>query len=393
MLSRTGYRLSFVTKLEDAYEAERGPARDRSICKYLLLSLAVNLFCLLSDAQTGRHVCTLAFLLRVGLFFPITSGAIFCLCKMRSPKVKGLAAILPLIVDTAIVVLLSRLVSQPFTDRYLLGAMVGIFAQTLIAPVPFWPAVLGVIASACVFCVLSLTPWASQWHTPVSPDLPIFVCVLGFSTLYERYRRERAERKDFLLSEANRLRVEEMKRVNDHLERLSSLDSLTGVFNRRYLDAALTRLWKVASAHERWIGVLMVDIDHFKAVNDTAGHRHGDFCLEHVAQTLQQTVRAGIDTVARYGGEEFVAILPDADQAETLDVGERVRASIEALGIQGAPGCVVTVSIGSAAMQGGTQAITLERFIETADRALYDAKHRGRNRLVYRLPEVETCLT
>jgi diguanylate cyclase (GGDEF)-like protein len=206
--------------------------------------------------------------------------------------------------------------------------------------------------------------------------------------LYERYNREAASRREFLLSELNRIRTEDILRMNAHLDRLSSLDGLTGVFNRRYLDIALARLSKVAAENHRWISVLMIDIDNFKSLNDSAGHQYGDFCLEQVAQLLQHGVRAGVDTVARYGGEEFVAILPDADECVAAEIGERLRESIESAALPGASGLVVTISIGVAALLGTAgEKVTVQHLIASADEALYQAKRSGRNRVICKVSE------
>jgi diguanylate cyclase (GGDEF)-like protein len=178
--------------------------------------------------------------------------------------------------------------------------------------------------------------------------------------------------------------MEDILRMNSHLDRLSSMDALTGVFNRRYLNSALARLCDVAADKQRWIGILMIDIDHFKSINDTAGHQHGDYCLEQVAQVLQQSVRAGVDTVARYGGEEFIAILPDADEGQALVIGERIRQSIEAAGLPAAQGRVVTISAGATAVRGeeGSR-FSADDLVAIADSALYTAKKSGRNRVIY----------
>jgi len=136
--------------------------------------------------------------------------------------------------------------------------------------------------------------------------------------------------------------------------------------------------------NQRWIGILMVDIDEFKALNDTEGHQQGDLCLEQVAQVLQLSVRAGVDTVARYGGDEFIAILPDADRQQAVLIGERIRESIEAVALHGIRRGLVTVSAGATAVRGerGSK-LSAEELVATADRALYEAKRSGRNRVTY----------
>jgi diguanylate cyclase (GGDEF)-like protein len=232
--------------------------------------------------------------------------------------------------------------------------------------------------------------WPGHFGAPISIDEIIFVVVFSLPALWERYSRERAGRREFLLDESNRLRTEEILRMNAHLERLSSIDGLTGIFNRRYLDAALERLCTLAVKNQRWIGVLMIDIDHFKSLNDREGHQYGDLCLERVAQILQHGVRAGIDTVARYGGEEFVAILPDADEQEALIIAERIREAIEGAGLKGY-GSVVTISVGAATMNGSGSCFMPEDLISAADQALYQAKRSGRNRVICHVPEVENA--
>lgn len=381
-LARGGYALRFGSSLESDYQQNSIGTRNRNIQRFLLLYLLVDTFCLFCDYHAGSKTFHLALLFRVCLFAPLVLGVVLGLKAPGSATFQSLSAITPLLVGTAFVSLLARLTQQPFTDRYLLGAAVGIMAQTLLAPIPFLFSALGVASSTLVFAALNLSRLGGGFSPPISPDLVYFVAGVGACFLYQRYRLEQSTRRDYLLSEANRLHLERVLRANEHLQRLSSVDSLTGVFNRRYLDAALDRLWRVAREHERWIAVLMVDIDHFKLVNDTHGHQHGDFCLEHVAQALQQGIRAGIDTVARYGGEEFVALLPDADESVAEDIATRIGQHIRELGLSGYLGSLVTVSIGIAALQGGQAEVTLEEFIAAADAALYQAKSAGRDRIM-----------
>jgi diguanylate cyclase (GGDEF)-like protein len=368
--------------LESAYQQSSSVTRNRSIQRFLLLYLLVDTFCLFCDYQAGTKLFHLALLFRVCLFAPLVLGVVLALNSRVSVTFQSLSAITPLLFGTAFVSFLARLTQQPFTDRYLLGAAVGIMAQTLLAPIPFLFSALAVACSTLVFSALNLSPLGAGFSPPVTPDLVCFVAGVEACFLYHRYRMEKSTRRDYLLDEANRLHLEQALRLNEHLQRLSSVDSLTGVFNRRYLDGALDRLWLAAQEHERWIAVLMVDIDHFKQVNDTHGHQHGDLCLEHVAQALQQGIRAGIDTVARYGGEEFVALLPDADESLAEDIALRIRQHIRELGLSGHSGSMVTVSIGVAALQGGQAEVTLPDFIAAADAALYQAKSAGGNRIM-----------
>ena len=107
----------------------------------------------------------------------------------------------------------------------------------------------------------------------------------------------------------NSLRLADIQRLNAHLERLSNIDGLTGLFNRRYLDVAQQRSWKVAADRERWIGFFLID-SLFQSGNDTGSHQFGEFCLERVAEILQNSVRIDIDTVARYGANSLLLFFP-----------------------------------------------------------------------------------
>jgi diguanylate cyclase (GGDEF)-like protein len=382
-LSQRRYRLEFIPRLEAAYEATRGPARNKAIAKYLAVYLAAKLLFLYANLRVGSQVFRISMELRLGIVLPLTLLAVYLLLRPMPSWIHGVAAFAPLIAETALVILLGRLSGSALTDKYVIAAGVGIFAQTLLMQAPFRYCVRGLVAALSVFVALCRVRWAGHFGPPIAVDEIIFVIVFSLPALYERYNRERAGRREFLLGETNRLRTEDILRMNAHLERLSSLDGLTGIFNRRYLDSALARLSKVAVENQRWISVLMIDIDHFKSLNDTAGHQHGDFCLERVAQLLQQGVRAGVDTVARYGGEEFVAILPDADEREATAAGERLRQSIESAAFPAAHGAVVTISIGVAALRGAAgEEFTAEDLIASADDALYEAKRSGRNRVV-----------
>jgi diguanylate cyclase (GGDEF)-like protein len=383
-LAHRGLGLRFSPRLEVAYEAARGAQRNRAIAAYLVIYLAVKLLFLLANLQVGSQVFRVSMMLRLGIVLPFTVIAVLLLLRPMPSWVHGVAAFAPLTAETALVMLLGRLSGSAIATRYVMAAGIGIFAQTLLMRAPFRHCVYGLAVALAVFCALCEIRWTSHFGPPISADYLIFVIGFSLPALYERNSRERAERREFLLHETNRLRMEDILGMNAHLERLSSMDSLTGIFNRRYLDAALARSCDVALNHQRWIGILMIDIDNFKSINDAAGHQYGDLCLEQVAQVMQHSVRAGVDTIARYGGEEFVAILPDADKCEAIRIGERIRESIEAAGLPACHGRVVTISAGATAIRGvkGSKFCAVD-LIAIADQALYAAKNSGRNRVIY----------
>lgn len=175
----------------------------------------------------------------------------------------------------------------------------------------------------------------------------------------------------------------ELKRHRDLLEDLSALDGLTGIPNRRRFDEFLTREWRRSVREPAMLSVVIIDIDFFKAFNDTYGHGAGDDCLKKVARTLSQNVKRPTDFVARYGGEEFVCLLPGTDLEGAHQVAENMRRAVEVLKIPHLQSSVadhVTVSLGVAvtipARDGNPGAL-----IEGADRSLYRAKGKGRNQV------------
>ena len=176
----------------------------------------------------------------------------------------------------------------------------------------------------------------------------------------------------------------ELKRARDDLRALGATDGLTGLANRRRFDEVLQAECKRLARTTSSLGLLMLDIDHFKAYNDTYGHIAGDDCLRRVASTLAAAMQREPDLAARYGGEEFVCILPETTLDGTLAVAERLRADIEALGIgHRASGVAPTVtsSIG-AICRTCTPSTVPEDVLRAADACLYQAKLAGRNRIV-----------
>lgn len=169
--------------------------------------------------------------------------------------------------------------------------------------------------------------------------------------------------------------------ANRELQRLASLDGLTGVANRRRFDEYLDAEWQHLAREKLPLSLILCDIDFFKKYNDTYGHQAGDACLRRVADALRFCARRSVDLVARYGGEEFAVILPNtADIGATL-VAEEIRTVVNALEIAHAQSAVsehVTLSLGVACMQPSSNT-TPSMLIASADAALYKAKAAGRN--------------
>ncbi|WP_245423976.1 sensor domain-containing diguanylate cyclase [Methylovirgula sp. 4M-Z18] len=190
--------------------------------------------------------------------------------------------------------------------------------------------------------------------------------------------------KAFLLELRDKSRVAELADANARLELLARTDSLTGIANRRWMMEMLNRLWNADVAGMAGVAVLMCDIDHFKALNDSLGHGEGDRCLVKVVGIIQSNLRGSHDHVARYGGEEFLVVLPDITEEEAIEVATQIRESVETASLpnpaSGVSPCV-TVSIGVSHVE-SIQMATPEQIQSQADKALYRAKESGRNRVV-----------
>ena len=179
--------------------------------------------------------------------------------------------------------------------------------------------------------------------------------------------------------------------ANQELRRLSSSDGLTGIANRRLFDHTLDLEWRRAKRSNGQIALIMCDVDYFKKFNDTFGHQAGDDCLRQVAQTLQNTLERGGDSVARYGGEEFAIILPNTTLDGARVVADKMRQAVSNLQLPHplSPHRFVTLSLGVSSSTPSEQDVS-QTLIESADRALYAAKNGGRNRVGQSSPQVMT---
>ncbi len=173
--------------------------------------------------------------------------------------------------------------------------------------------------------------------------------------------------------------MQQSKASQEELERLANVDSLTGLHNRRAILRRLDEDIRHAKRYGDELSLLMLDIDHFKKVNDRYGHLTGDDVLERIATLVQQNIRE-TDSAGRYGGEEFIVVLPKTNLSPAAEVAERIRKTIEESEMEDHEGNVfgVTVSLGLSSYQAGEDGHSL---ISRADDALYSAKENGRNRI------------
>lgn len=202
------------------------------------------------------------------------------------------------------------------------------------------------------------------------------------TTIEVAFRRHDAEQAQARAHERERTQLEEQTRKANlrarRLHREATVDPLTGLYNRRHLDLVMRRELSFAQREGHAVGVILIDLDRFKELNDTFGHAAGDAALCAVKEFLQSRLRV-YDVACRYGGDEIVIIVPGAETTAALALAEQLRAGIEQLAFAGAEDARLTASLGVAAFP--DHGDTPEALLQAADEAMYRAKSGGRNRV------------
>lgn len=220
----------------------------------------------------------------------------------------------------------------------------------------------------------------------------IISCYWGLQELRGICERDaRLEANNIDLEQKVERRTTLLREANARLEALATTDPLTGLPNHRALVDLIDKEIERSRRFERPCALLFLDLDHFKALNDTCGHGAGDLALQELGTVIKEGLRA-IDTIGRWGGEEFVVMLPESDAMTALHVGERLRALVAAHLFQAGGGLYMTCSVGVAAYP--EDALVRSDLLEAADRAMYAAKQMGRNQvLAFSDPIVRTLET
>jgi diguanylate cyclase (GGDEF)-like protein len=194
--------------------------------------------------------------------------------------------------------------------------------------------------------------------------------VMENTLLYERLRRKHLS----------------LEKANKEIKQLSRTDSLTGCYNRGHLNELLPREIKRALRYKHPMALAMCDIDHFKKVNDTYGHQCGDEVLKLFVQSISELIRSDTDWLARYGGEEFLLVLPETKLENAYGLAERLRKHIaqKIIETEEEDKVSITASFGVTGVDASSSSnnITPEALINTADKYLYEAKKKGRNKVV-----------
>lgn len=346
----------------------RGPNRI-VIC---ILTILVDLF-IIPELVNSPEIIKYSFILRFIIFTPLNILFLTMDLKDKLEKIYNFAIIF-------IYTLPTILVGVEVVNTKSPHALPNIQAIPLIM-LSVIAGRLNIMQTAFIVSVSFVVYIVSIFNCPIIPlvYLPSMVLTslsIGIGAIAVSVRLELRERTVFLLQSRSEWR-------NQLLSTLVRTDALTGVANRRSFDESLERAWSEARSTKSSVGLIMIDVDHFKAFNDHHGHQEGDVCLRKVAQATQNAVRSG-DMVARYGGEEFAVILRDSNLTQVQHVAERIVQEVRGLRLAHpalGPDAIVSVSLGAASLAPREEHGS-DRLVELADRLLYAAKHGGRDRVV-----------
>jgi diguanylate cyclase (GGDEF)-like protein len=371
------YARLFAQEMEEEFQQARLPFRIAHYREAMVLGiilfnafLGVDYFCI-------RPQFVLSLVIRLAVNTPLALIAYFAISRVGRGMREMLFAS-SAIPATVCVLYLYRGTSELMGAAQATLILMMLFAANALRPD---------FRHACVaipFLALSNSLYLAASPGLQTPVIALYIG-LGWATaglaLRACYGLELEERIAYLLRMRNEAQNAELARINTELAHLSLIDTLTGIPNRRSFNNQFRSAWDRALRRKQFLSVLMMDVDHFKVLNDRFGHPYGDTVLSLVARALGDTLRAECDMVARYGGEEFIALLPNQTLANARAIAERLCAAVREIALPPPqPGVQehVTISIGVAAMLPTAKSRGAD-LLRAADVALYKAKARGRN--------------
>ncbi len=374
-LLRRPFWLNFSPEIECAYRNALRVHRSHHLVPLWLLGLLIYELYLPVIVRLLPDVAELATIVQLGIVGPILLFALPIVARKGRWVMHILAAMLTLICLGSTMIFACSHGPGAQLLPYTLPTTV--ICGNLLIPLRFRLAVPFTCANVAPV-VLAMLLHAGYQAATLEMAILHVASISGFSLIACR-RAEISDRATYLLTTRETLRADILAQTNDRLRTLCDTDGLTGIANRRYFDATLAHLWRDAAASEQPLGMLLMDIDHFKHFNDTYGHQAGDRCLLLVADLLRDLTRDSEDVVARVGGEEFGLLLPRARLAHVQMIGERIRQGVEELSLYlDGKACPVRISVGCASFSPGSD-VTPPALIAAADAALYCAKRSGRN--------------
>ena len=358
--------LYFSARLERLFEHETQHARSAHLVAVGILWIVIGLVAaiLFQRSATGPAPFGASVAVRAGVVTPILVAVVFAVWWGVRPFLREFLAMLGSVIAPATMIL-----GVMFSNTGNVGANRGALTVvllfiTVVVRLRFWFAV-----AACLCLVALQVGVPLLLKIPLPGSVPLALVTIAV-TLAANYSLEREYRLHYLQRLLGRIQGRQ-------LHELSLRDPLTGLANRRALDTLLEEL---CVCGERF-AVILVDVDAFKAFNDTYGHQLGDDCLRRISAMLRASLRFPTDRIARMGGEEFAVVLPHTTIEDACTIAERMRRSVHDLQIPNAgspPNHTVSISAGVSEYGGGASAAQV---IADADKALYRAKVSGRNRV------------
>ena len=374
MARRQKRGIAFPLPIERQFESDTHARRCERLITGILVSAVIYNFFLVADWLLVPDVLRTAMLLHFGIVTPWMLAAAWLISRRPSPFMReSLAASVPLLIILQIDFGFASTTS--LTAAHYQYVVIPTLLYTNVSlhrlVFPFARAVTGAI----VLCHATLVLTAGYLSGVVASMILVQIVVCAYITLVANYTMERDLRRAYLYSLRDRLR-------HALADAAAKRDALTGLANRHHLDEELRKLWSMSEGGNWAVSMVLVDIDHFKHLNDRYGHAAGDLCLKRVAAILTAELRGAGDHAIRYGGEEFLLLLPMMDMVDAMRVAERARRSIENAAIPNegsGPRGIVTASFGVASA--AVTELTAAELIAAADSALYAAKRKGRNQV------------
>jgi diguanylate cyclase (GGDEF)-like protein len=378
---RRGVGLHFPARLEARFEADTRGERSRMMMLFGTLGFLFGtaLYPVISDGLPD--ITVLCRHLYLGVAMPVGIGASVLMRFDPPPLLREGLTLAANVVCVGLSMYLFAVSRAPYAPMVVAGVTVLLVYSTVGVQLRFGFAL-------CAVLVILLTYGAALLARPEfsgreREGLMMVALCAAIYLMVANWRLEREQRRGYLLMLRETLQREDLSRRNVELDELTRRDPLTGLSNRRAYDAWLTTLWAKQEAAQGRLGLIVIDIDRFKAFNDFYGHAAGDNCLKTIAVCLREQLRGTSDLIARLGGEEFAVLLPGLAAPLCADVAERMRLAVQLLELPN-PGLtshgLVTVSAGVASQAVLPGALASNLF-DAADAALYQAKMSGRNQV------------
>ncbi len=370
--------LTFPRQLENQY-LESMP---RSALANLFVVLAATLF-LISDYIMVPDVFGFALMLRLVVLMPFGLLQAVLSWMAISPRLREKMLLFTDLLAAVVQVSICLKSDSDMAQAYLIGISIIMLYATSHLRIRFWVSLVSSMSILAIFGFALTKISDHQWPLLIAEGI-LLVAVAVF-TFYYLYTLEHESRMNFLMTLKHQHMQTQLRKANRTLDRVSRVDALTQVANRRHFDQFIQHVWQRAKGDEGYVTVLMLDVDCFKGYNDYWGHLKGDDCLIAVAKAMYKSLRKPGDLVARYGGEEFIAVLNKTDINQGKEAAERIRKAVQNLHIEhptSTASAWVTVSVGVATLRANTPHASQQTLIAMADKALYEAKNNGRNRVM-----------